>query len=462
MALNYKNLNPDGEDFELLCRDVLESIGAKIVSEPTRGPDQKKDLIIEVESQDPLGNKSTLKYLVQCKHKAHSGKSVYENEIGDFRSACLVHKTHGYFLITSTIASTTVATNLNAENERGHLKTIIWDGRKLEEKIESSPKSAQITATYNLKERIDITYDELKRILLGEYHLPFTFEHEVLENDLKGLIFKAEHLDDQYKKKVELSGYFCTDSTIDDEYIDNLKNKYELDSCEFFAGESNKANVTALADLYERLQNYRDTYYQECLWKTLSFSPINPTMIRMIESSITSMPYKPQEVTNYWLTRLINEDVNQVDIFIIMQACQAAVNLKIYSALDAIKNQLSHSDDWSLSEDNTSALAQSLVGALMELDQGEQASIKQVMAIFKAIKNKQVLAEIIRYFCHFSVQDEDQAIETFFSTYAGEEFPPRDHGVRFSNRGVSLIRQGIPFKVDGLKRMYLASVEQDT
>ncbi|WP_370276880.1 restriction endonuclease [Pontibacterium sp.] len=114
MAIDYKRLGIDGEDFELLCRDVLESYGAVILSEPTRGPDQKKDLVIEIISQDALGNTERVKYLVQCKHKAHSGKSVLESDIGDFRSACLLHETDGYFLITSTIPSVTVSNNLNA------------------------------------------------------------------------------------------------------------------------------------------------------------------------------------------------------------------------------------------------------------------------------------------------------------------------------------------------------------
>src|SRR3972149_1526333 len=63
------------DTFELFARDFLEYMGYIIVQGPDRGADGGKDIIVK-EIRKGIGGESEIKWLVSCKHKAHSGRSV--------------------------------------------------------------------------------------------------------------------------------------------------------------------------------------------------------------------------------------------------------------------------------------------------------------------------------------------------------------------------------------------------
>ena len=115
MPIDFGQLS--GEEFEFFCRDLLESLGVQILEGPARGPDSKKDLIIQYKIRDVIGREEQYEVLVQCKNNAKSQKSVYESDLGDIRSACIIHNTKGYLLITTTIPSVSVQNILKAINE---------------------------------------------------------------------------------------------------------------------------------------------------------------------------------------------------------------------------------------------------------------------------------------------------------------------------------------------------------
>lgn len=139
-----------GEAFELLCRDLLESLGIDIIDGPARGPDQKKDMIIHYTLKDKIGRIQKYEFLVQCKNKAASQKSIYEKDLGDIRSACQNHNTNGYFLITSTIPSVTVQGILKAINNEGQYFTHYWDKYLLEKYISECKDGLDILERYGL------------------------------------------------------------------------------------------------------------------------------------------------------------------------------------------------------------------------------------------------------------------------------------------------------------------------
>lgn len=148
MPIDFSSLS--GEDFEFFCRDILESLRIEIVEGPSRGPDGKKDLIISYSVKDEIGRKKNYTLLVQCKNKAISEKAVFESELGDIRSACKIHHTDGYFLITTTILSITVQNNLKAINEEGIYITHYWDKYTLEKYISKSNDGIKILERYGL------------------------------------------------------------------------------------------------------------------------------------------------------------------------------------------------------------------------------------------------------------------------------------------------------------------------
>src|SRR5687767_7298245 len=63
------------DSFELFAADFLSLMGYEIVDRPGRGADLGRDLIVE-ERRKGISGETVVRWLVSCKHKAHSGKSV--------------------------------------------------------------------------------------------------------------------------------------------------------------------------------------------------------------------------------------------------------------------------------------------------------------------------------------------------------------------------------------------------
>ena len=156
MSIDFSQIN--GEEFEFFCRDLFESLGVEILSDPSRGPDGKKDLIIRQSVEDIIGRKESYTLLVQCKNKAVSQKSIYESDLGDIRSACGHHGTDGYFLITTTVLSTTVQRNFEAIKKKGTYIVHYWDKYKLEEYILKSIDGIDLLEKYEIKHSKYKTY----------------------------------------------------------------------------------------------------------------------------------------------------------------------------------------------------------------------------------------------------------------------------------------------------------------
>jgi len=74
-----------GEDFELLCEDLLRAMGFTIVQSPARGSDAGVDLIVSETVKDTMGFTEERKSLVQCKHYAHSGKAVPFADVANYQ-----------------------------------------------------------------------------------------------------------------------------------------------------------------------------------------------------------------------------------------------------------------------------------------------------------------------------------------------------------------------------------------
>ena len=81
MILDFKEIPPangsdgDQDKFELFAREYIEAIGLEIVSGPDRGQDGGRD-ILAIETRQGKLSESKTRWLISCKHRAHSGKSV--------------------------------------------------------------------------------------------------------------------------------------------------------------------------------------------------------------------------------------------------------------------------------------------------------------------------------------------------------------------------------------------------
>lgn len=110
----------DGERFEELCEDLFKAMG---FDDPPpersgRGPDGGRDLIVtEWRSSLMTAGRRPFRWLVQCKNFAKSNKSVQPQNVGSILDKISRHKADGYLLVTSTIPSTDVESDIKAIHE---------------------------------------------------------------------------------------------------------------------------------------------------------------------------------------------------------------------------------------------------------------------------------------------------------------------------------------------------------
>jgi len=128
-----------GEEFELLCEDLLQAMGFTIVQKPARGPDFGIDIIVNETIRDRTGVSEERKTLVQCKHYAHAGKAVSFGDIGSYREAMDQYGCRHYLLITSTVPTHDLQTRFQSTNERGDYTAAIWSKGDLARLLDEYP-----------------------------------------------------------------------------------------------------------------------------------------------------------------------------------------------------------------------------------------------------------------------------------------------------------------------------------
>lgn len=133
------------DTFELFTRDFLMCCGYEIVEEPSRGADGGKDLIV-VEKRTGIGGITTIKWLVSCKHKAHSGASVSPDDESNIRDRLDTHACNGFIGFYSTLQSSGLAVILNSL--KGKVEVKIFDREKIEGKLLENKAGIDLAKRY--------------------------------------------------------------------------------------------------------------------------------------------------------------------------------------------------------------------------------------------------------------------------------------------------------------------------
>ena len=133
------------DTFELFARDFLLFIGYKIITDPDRGADGGVDLIVE-EVRSGVGGETTIRWLVSCKHKAHSGRSVSPSDDANIRDRVEANDCNGFIGFYSTLASSGLSGNL--EGMKSKIEYQVFDKEKIESKILHSAKGLEIAERY--------------------------------------------------------------------------------------------------------------------------------------------------------------------------------------------------------------------------------------------------------------------------------------------------------------------------
>lgn len=130
------------DTFELFSRDFLAFLGYRIVQDPDRGADGKKDLIVD-EVISGITSEYTIRWLVSCKHYAHSGNAVKDSDEINIAGRLKQHHCDGFMGIYSTLAATSLSGLLQGEE-----KFVIFDHEKIESYLLNSLAGHKVASRY--------------------------------------------------------------------------------------------------------------------------------------------------------------------------------------------------------------------------------------------------------------------------------------------------------------------------
>lgn len=130
------------DTFELFARDFLAYLGYRIIEDPNRGPDGKKDLIVE-EVLSGIASEQKIRWLVSCKHYAHKGNAVSDKDEPYLHERLNVHHCDGFIGFYSTIASSGFGLLLSGLN-----RAVVFDHEKIESYLLRDIYGMRIAARY--------------------------------------------------------------------------------------------------------------------------------------------------------------------------------------------------------------------------------------------------------------------------------------------------------------------------
>ena len=140
--IDYKEIpqanSSDGEQdsFELFTRDFLLKLGFKVNEDPARGSDGGlgKDLIV-TEIRDGITGDNETKWLVSCKHYAHSGKSVGVSDESSILDRVKAADCDGFMGGYSTLQSSGLQERILGISANTDVKTFVFDKAKIEDHL---------------------------------------------------------------------------------------------------------------------------------------------------------------------------------------------------------------------------------------------------------------------------------------------------------------------------------------
>lgn len=228
MILDFKEIpqaNIGGglqDTFELFSRDFLAFLGYRIVQGPDRGADGKKDLIVE-EVIKGITSEYTIRWLVSCKHYAHSGAAVKDTDEINISERLKQHKCDGFMGVYSTLPATSLTGLLS-----GISNYQIFDREKIESKLLDNINGHRLAARF---------FPESFRKYQIEHPIPATIfsdqEPLVCERCGKNLFLETEH-----------GNYVCLQSQPSDDEGNYIKDNEKIKKIYFCCKQCDRYLLT--------------------------------------------------------------------------------------------------------------------------------------------------------------------------------------------------------------------------
>ena len=131
MIIDFKEIpssrggNSGQDAFELFAREFLVAIGFEILEGPDRGADGGRD-IIALEKRSGIVGVTEFRWLVSCKHYAHSGKAVGADDEVNIRDRMKRFSCNGFLGFYSTLPSSGLSDRLTG------IEKMILDHERIE------------------------------------------------------------------------------------------------------------------------------------------------------------------------------------------------------------------------------------------------------------------------------------------------------------------------------------------
>src|SRR5262249_4930242 len=152
-ALDFKEIpradiaNGEQDTFELFARDFLTLLGYKIVSGPDRGQDGGRDLIA-VETRAGIGGETIVRWLVSCKHKAYSGRSVTLEDEPDILDRVASNSCASFIGVYSTLPASSLTRKLEGLRGQNGFEFQLLDRERIELELLTSPDGLGLAKRY--------------------------------------------------------------------------------------------------------------------------------------------------------------------------------------------------------------------------------------------------------------------------------------------------------------------------
>jgi hypothetical protein len=162
--------NGEQDTFEMFAREFLEITGYKVLSGPDRGADLGRDLII-LETRSGVGGETFVRWLVSCKHKAHSGQSVGLSDEQDITDRVKAHCCKGFIGFYSTLPASSLTKKLDGiKGDNASFEYQIFDREKIEYNLFSKSAGIAIAQRYfpgsaYLSGRQSVSVEEAKLVV---------------------------------------------------------------------------------------------------------------------------------------------------------------------------------------------------------------------------------------------------------------------------------------------------------
>jgi len=209
-----------GEGLEQLTRQIGRKMGLS-PSWSGRGADGGRDLIF-TEILAGLMAKEKITWLVSCKDKAKSGKSVSEKDLPStgIMDKLIQHKAQGFLLVTTTTVSTGAKALLDSldKNNGGDIYTLVWDSSEL--------TAILLDPTYKdlLKQFLPQSYRRLMGLNSLEGAL-LSFQDEIPEEVMSEVLRLVKPYGEMSLKGSKLWPYDVASADVIDDIVSELLNQ---------------------------------------------------------------------------------------------------------------------------------------------------------------------------------------------------------------------------------------------